>query len=64
MPLYEYECKKCKRRQQVLRSFADSDVPPEKCDGLDCDSKEFEKKISGKISVQKGPNWRGGKGYW
>lgn len=35
MPIYDYQCKKCKHKTEQLRSMADKDVPVkcEECSG-------------------------------
>ena len=52
MPLYEYECKKCKRRMEKIRKFSD---PPltvcEKCGG------ELEQLLSSPAIQFKGAGW-------
>ena len=52
MPLYEYECKKCKRRMEKIRKFSD---PPltvcEKCGG------KLEQLISSPAIQFKGAGW-------
>ena len=52
MPLYEYECKKCKRRMEKIRKFSD---PPltvcEKCGG------KLEQLLSSPAIQFKGAGW-------
>ena len=43
MPLYEYQCKKCKKKFEKLVSISESGNPV-KCP--DCDSEETEKLLS------------------
>ena len=43
MPLYEYQCKKCEKKFEILVSFSELDNPV-KCP--DCGSEETEKLLS------------------
>lgn len=66
MPIYSYKCKKCGKMTEILRSFDDSGVPPDKCEHCDNDDpKEFDKKIGKNVTVVAGGNWgSGSKGNW
>lgn len=66
MPIYMWECNKCRKKVDVLRPFAESDVPPDK--GTmevrdDCEH-SWAKIIGGRQTVIKGANWGPGKGNW
>lgn len=76
MPIYKYRCQKCDMSAEVLRTFDEYRVPPtaDECigappDGEDppCDH-EWEREISGKLSVSFGGGWGRyggkGKGHW
>lgn len=52
MPLYEYECKKCKRRMEVLQGF--DDAPPKGCP--ECDG-GLERLLSAPAFQFKGSGW-------
>lgn len=71
MPLYQYRCKKCKRSLEILRQFAEFDVPPQAEEVAtndpslpECPEHEWERLIGGNQSIVKGWNWGGGKGNW
>ena len=52
MPIYEYECKKCKAHMEVFQKV--SDKPPSKC--RNCGGK-LERKISAPAIQFKGSGW-------
>lgn len=60
MPLYEWECADCKKITEVINSFKDSEVPPEKCSSKDCvnvDPTKFKKLIGSTNFQLMGRGW-------
>lgn len=52
MPIYEYECKKCRERFEYIQKFSDDPIEEcEKCSG------ELEKKLSTSNFSLKGSGW-------
>ena len=66
MPIYLWVCKKCGSQRDVVRSFDDYEIPPEKkldnscTDGPDHD---WERHMGGGTTVIRSPFW-GKKGHW
>lgn len=58
MPLYNWKCEKCHQELEVIRPFADYEIPPNEEEApVGCDHK-WERRIGGKITFIKGA------GYW
>jgi len=56
MPIYTWKNKQTGEVIEVIRSLAESDVPPE-------GEGDWEKQLQ-PTAVKKGDNWGGGKGNW
>lgn len=54
MPIYEYQCQKCKKTFEYMQSM--SDAPKKKCERKGCGGK-LEKLISASGFVLKGGGW-------
>lgn len=63
MPMYCWECSKCKKQDTVVRSFAEYDVPPEEEKSDSCEKHDWVRDIGANITVVKG-NHFGKKGSW
>lgn len=70
MPMYEWRCSVCGFEHEVLRSLAEYERAPEREEYhfAACTTPtmmhEWERQVSSKQAVVKGPNWGGGKGNW
>ena len=68
MPIYDYRCKECELKMNVLRDLKEYDVPPTEEEiakveaNSECDH-DLERYMPTTPTVQKGRNW-GSKGYW
>jgi putative FmdB family regulatory protein len=56
-PMYTWQCKTCEAGTEVLRSFDDYKVPPEKCDCGETDPEKFTKVIGKTEFILKGRRW-------
>lgn len=68
MPIYSFQCDKCRRELDVIRTMAESDSPPsmeESPKGDDCPHDRWTKIIKYAPEKRYGDNWgyRKGKGY-
>lgn len=64
MPMYTWEDQRSKRIVDVIRSFAEYEVPPTKEEVPDLEDPEWVRQIGSQINVTKGNGWGSGKGYW
>jgi predicted nucleic acid-binding Zn ribbon protein len=72
MPLYNYECKKCKYSIEVIRKMQDSEVAPTEEEVLGEENKcsdgtshhDLERRLKSAPGILKGGSWGSGKGYW
>ena len=56
MPIYEYECPNCKRREEVTRKITDAEIKPN-CSQRGC-GEVMERVISASTSfILKGSGW-------
>lgn len=62
MPLYSFECDKCKKVVEIIRTMAESDVPPsadEIGEITDCTHDKFTKVILHAPTKQYAFGWKG-----
>lgn len=64
MPMYTWQDKKTEKRVDVIRSFADYELPPTEEEAPGFQDPEWVRVIGESISVTKGNGWGSGKGYW
>jgi len=66
VPQYDWVCKVCQQREQVLRSLKEYDRAPGGDDGVASGidhEHEWEREL-GAPAVVRGPGWGGSKGNW
>lgn len=63
MPLYDYECKLCKKEESLIVRISESDTLPEIPADSPC-KHEWVKVLKGTPTLFRGASWGPGKGYW
>lgn len=64
MPIYEWECENCKKKEDLLKkTFDESNIPPEEESDDNCKEHKW-KRLMSKFRLTRGANWTGSKGSW
>lgn len=63
MPLYLFHDRKTGKKVEVLRSFADYEIPPTKEEDPTLTGEEEWERLLGNFTLTKSPTW-GSKGNW
>lgn len=65
MPLYDWQCEKCKKVTNTIVPMAESHVPPEEPKDEKCEAHDWKKVILSPPQKAYGANWgyRKGRGY-
>lgn len=68
MPVYVWVDKSSEKEIEVIRTFDEYQVPPTQEESTlteeEYKAAKWEKLISSKVMVKRGPNWQGSKGNW